>query len=379
MNKSLGLYLHVPFCRSKCTYCDFHSAVAKPEVQGAYVDALIALADSMRPQAADYAVDTVYFGGGTPSVLAAEAFSRLMAAVRRYPLVPHAEITAEANPAPLSPDLLRVWRAEGVNRISLGMQSAVDEELKRIGRRHSRDDLQTAVAAARAVGIENISLDLMLGLPGQTLASMHTSLSAALALSPTHLSVYCLKLEEGTALERMVESGKVTLPDDDAVAEMYLDCAARLVREGFEHYEISNFALPGCRSRHNMRYWQRKEYLGLGPAAHSFFGGERFFFPADTPGFIAAASENRLCRVVDDPADPIEETLMLSLRLSDGLDLAAFAALTDAETAARIEKVLERFVPTGHVCKSAAGYALTAEGMLVSNTVLTELLLALEA
>ena len=377
MNKSLGLYFHIPFCRSRCAYCDFHSAVAKPDAQAEYVNALIAATERMRPKAADYTVDTVYFGGGTPSVLAAEQFSRLMASVRRYPLVSDAELTAEANPAPLDPGLLRVWQAEGINRVSFGMQSAVDGELKIIGRRHRRDDMAAAVSAARAAGIENISLDLMLGLPGQTAESARISLETALSLNPTHLSVYCLKLEDGTALARMVDAGRVTLPDDEEVAELYLACAETLVRRGFEHYEISNFARPGYRSRHNMRYWQRAEYLGFGPAAHSFFGGDRFYFPADTQCFVDSVRVGRLNQIADDPADPIEETLILALRLADGLDLAAFAALAGQETAEKIGACLEKFTQSGHARRTARGFALTAEGWLVSNSILSDLLLLL--
>ncbi len=377
MNKPLGLYFHVPFCRSKCTYCDFYSYIARPEAHRRYVDALVRTAEKLRPMAEEYRVDTVYFGGGTPSVLDAAEFGRVMGAARMFALADDAEITAEANPAPLDPALLRAWRAEGVNRVSIGMQSAVDGELKLIGRRHKNADLSDAVRAARDAGIENISLDLMLGLPGQTAESAKISLETALSLRPTHLSVYCLKLEEGTALAKMVESGRVALPDDEAVADLYLACAARLTSEGFEHYEISNFALPGCRSRHNMRYWQRSDYLGIGAAAHSFFNGTRRYFPADTAAFLDLADGSGIGWETDDPADPIEETLILALRTADGLDLAAFSALAGEATAEKIGKSLETFTKSGHARRTAQGYALTAEGWLVSNAILSDLLLLL--
>ena len=377
MNKALGLYFHIPFCRSKCTYCDFYSFAAKPDVQAEYAVALAQVADTLRPRAQGYTVDTVYFGGGTPSVLAPEAFASVMDAAKRSAIAEGAEITTEANPAPLDPNLLPFWRKMGVNRLSFGMQSAIDEELRIIGRRHRAEDLAVAVGAAKSCGIDNISLDLMLGLPGQTAESVAASLSAALALAPTHLSVYCLKLEEGTTLARMVESGRVSLPDDEAVAEWYLTTAETLVREGFEHYEISNFALPGYRSRHNMRYWQRAEYLGFGPAAHSFFAEERRYFAADIQAFVQNAHMGTLDWILDDPADPIEETLILSLRTADGLDLAALATLTGEQTAAQIGQDLARLIPGGHVRQTAAGYALTAQGMLVSNTILSDLLLRL--
>lgn len=377
MNKPLGLYFHIPFCRSKCTYCDFYSYIARPEVHSRYVDALVRTAEKLRPLAAEYRVDTVYFGGGTPSVLDAAEFGRVMSAVRAFSPADGAEITAEANPAPLDPALLRAWQAEGVNRVSMGMQSAVDGELKLIGRRHRNADIADAVRAVRDAGIENISLDLMLGLPGQTAESAKISLETALSLRPTHLSVYCLKLEEGTALAKMVETGRVTLPDDDAIAELYLSCAARLAAEGFEHYEISNFALPGCRSRHNMRYWQRSDYLGIGAAAHSFFGGTRRYFPADTAAFLDLADGSAIGWETDDPADPTEETLILALRTADGLDLAAFSALAGEATAEQIGEALEKFTKSGHARRTAQGYALTAEGWLVSNAILSDLLLLL--
>ena len=377
MNKPLGLYFHVPFCRSKCTYCDFYSYIARPEAHHRYVDALVRTAEKLRPLAEECRVDTVYFGGGTPSVLDAAEFGRVMGAARAFALADDAEVTAEANPAPLDPSLLRAWRGVGVNRVSIGMQSAVDGELKLIGRRHKNADLADAVRAARDAGIENISLDLMLGLPGQTAESAKISLETALSLRPMHLSVYCLKLEEGTALARMVESGRVSLPDDEAVADLYLACAARLAAEGFEHYEISNFALPGCRSRHNMRYWQRSEYLGIGAAAHSFFGGTRRYFPADTAAFLDLADGSGIGWETDDPADPIEETLILALRTADGLDLAAFSALAGKTTAEKIGKSLEMFTKSGHARRTAQGYALTAEGWLVSNAILSDLLLLL--
>ncbi len=377
MNKPLGLYFHIPFCRSKCTYCDFYSYIARPEAHSRYVDALVRTAEKLRPLAEEYRVDTVYFGGGTPSILDAAEFGRVMSAVRAFSPADGAEITAEANPAPLDPALLRAWQAEGVNRVSMGMQSAVDGELKLIGRRHRNADIADAVRAVRDAGIENISLDLMLGLPGQTAESAKISLETALSLRPMHLSVYCLKLEEGTALARMVESGRVTLPDDDAVAELYLSCAARLAAEGFEHYEISNFALPGCRSRHNMRYWQRSDYLGIGAAAHSFFGGTRRYFPADTATFLDLADGSGIGWETDDPADPIEETMILALRTADGLDLAAFSALAGETTTKKIGEALEKFTKSGHARRTAQGYALTAEGWLVSNAILSDLLLLL--
>ena len=219
-DKTLGLYFHIPFCRTKCAYCDFYSGTAPEAAQAAYVEALEAAARKLLPLAAGYAVESVYVGGGTPSVLPTPLFARVLAAAHRFAVARGAEITAEANPAPFPAELPAAWRRAGVNRLSLGMQSAVDAELRAVGRRHDFADVAAAVSAARAAGIENVSLDLMLGLPGQTMESALFSLGRALSLNPAHLSVYCLKLESGTPLARLVAAGRVRLPDDELVAEM---------------------------------------------------------------------------------------------------------------------------------------------------------------
>lgn len=376
--KTLGLYFHIPFCRSKCAYCDFYSRPAPEQTQAAYVGALEAEAEKLLPLAEGYAVESVYVGGGTPSMLPPELFARVLAAAKRFSVSENAEITAEANPAPLPPELFSLWRRAGVNRLSLGMQSAVEAELRAVGRRHTFADVSAAVSAARAAGLENVSLDLMLGLPGQSMESALLSLDRALSLKPEHLSVYCLKLEDGTPLARLAAAGRVTLPDDELVAEAYLACCERLAAEGLAQYEISNFARPGFSSRHNLRYWRRGEYLGIGAAAHSFFGGRRRFFPPDAAAFAALAAEKGIGWTDDEPSDAAEEALILSLRMAGGCSLAEMERLAGGRAAREIGKRLGRLTESGHALKTPAGYALTPRGMLVSNAILSDLLLALE-
>lgn len=376
--KTLGLYFHIPFCRSKCAYCDFYSRPAPEAAQADYVEALEAAAEKLLPLVEGYAVESVYVGGGTPSMLPAPLFARVLATAKRFAVSENAEITAEANPAPLPPELFSQWRRAGVNRLSLGMQSALDAELRAVGRRHGFTDVAAAVSAARAAGIENVSLDLMLGLPGQTIKSALFSLDRALSLWPEHMSVYCLKLEDGTPLARRAARGRVELPDDDLVAEMYLACCERLAAEGLRQYEISNFAREGFRSRHNLRYWRLGEYLGVGAAAHSFFGGRRRFFPPDAAAFAALAAGEDIGWTDDEPSDAAEEALILSLRTADGYSSAEMERLAGARAAREIGKKLGRFAESGHALQTPSGFALTPKGMLVSNAILSDLLLCLE-
>ena len=273
--RSLGLYIHIPFCKAKCIYCDFYSLPRAEGQMDAYVSALTAQLAAWRERTADCTVDTVYFGGGTPSYLGPDRLCRLLDAVfQSYRVAPGAEITLEANPDSAQDiSALRQLHDAGFDRLSLGMQSADDAELRRIGRVHTHAQTVRAVENARAAGFDNLSLDLIYGLPEQTMTRWQANLDAALALAPEHLSCYGLKVEEGTPLFARRE--RFTLPDDDTQADMYLSAVGLLARRGYEQYEISNFCRPGRASRHNSRYWTLAEYLGFGPGAHSDFGGER--------------------------------------------------------------------------------------------------------
>ena len=285
-NAPLGLYIHIPFCRQKCAYCDFYSLPHSEEKMDAYTAALLRHIEEVAPRTAAHRVDTVYFGGGTPSYLGSERLTKLLRTIRkRCPVTRDAEITLEANPdSACDVKALRALRRAGFNRISLGVQSADDELLRAIGRIHTFAQVQQAVAAVRKAGFKNLSMDLIYGLPGQTMQQWEDTLSSVIALAPEHISCYGLKLEPGTPLyDRRLEE---SFPDDDAQADMYLYTVTALAQNGYEQYEISNFAKPGYESRHNLKYWRMQEYAGFGPGAHSDFGGVRYAYVRDLDAYI---------------------------------------------------------------------------------------------
>lgn len=331
----------------------------------AYCAALARRLEAWSERAADCTVDTVYFGGGTPSYLGAARLCALLETIlRRYRVAPDAEITLEANPdSARESEPLRTLRRAGFNRLSLGMQSADDAELKTIGRIHTHADTVRAVEAARAAGFENLSLDLIYGLPDQSPARWDANLTAVLALAPEHLSCYGLKVEEGTPLH--ARRGEYSLPDDDAQADAYLHAVERLAREGYAQYEISNFCRAGYPSRHNSRYWAMEEYLGFGPGAASDFGGVRFTAARDLTAFLAG-DDPLSERSVPTPREREGERIMLSLRTARGL--AAESLCADARA------VLASLVPHGLAVCEDGRFRLTPRGFLVSNSIIVQVL-----
>lgn len=369
--KPLGIYVHIPFCKSKCEYCDFYSLGGSRD-RRTTDQYLQALADHIRETgrlAPDYTVDTVYFGGGTPSFFGAENLEKILDELqKRFHFGADPEITLEANPDSAQDiSALRQLHDAGFDRLSLGMQSADDAELRRIGRVHTHAQTVRAVENARAAGFDNLSLDLIYGLPEQTMTRWQANLDAALALAPEHLSCYGLKVEEGTPLFARRE--RFTLPDDDAQADMYLSAVRLLARQGYEQYEISNFCRPGRASRHNSRYWTLAEYLGFGPGAHSDFGGERFALARDLDAYLAGHIVYSECSA---PSARERETerVMLALRTTRGV-----AADTLPEAARRILRNCEAH---GLAHLSGGFYALTPRGFLVSNAILVDLLETME-
>lgn len=367
--RPLGLYLHIPFCKAKCIYCDFYSLPRAEGQMDAYVSALTAQLAAWRERTADCTVDTVYFGGGTPSYLGPDRLRRLLDAVfQSYRVAPGAEITLEANPDSAQDiSALRQLHDAGFDRLSLGMQSADDAELRRIGRVHTHAQTVRAVENARAAGFDNLSLDLIYGLPEQTMTRWQANLDAALALAPEHLSCYGLKVEEGTPL--FAQRERFTLPDDDTQADMYLSVVGLLARRGYEQYEISNFCRPGRASRHNSRYWTLAEYLGFGPGAHSDFGGERFALAHDLDAYLAGHTVYSE-RSAPSARERETERVMLALRTTRGV-----AADTLPEAARRI---LWNCEAHGLAHLSGGFYALTPRGFLVSNAILVDLLETME-
>ena len=362
--RPLGLYIHIPFCRSKCAYCDFYSLAQSEEHMDAYVSALGSSMRAAAPRAAGYTADTVYFGGGTPGLLGAPRLAALLQmAAECFSIAPGAEITFEANPeSARDANALRTLRGAGFNRVSLGMQSADDAELRAIGRAHTARDTEAAVDAARRAGFDNLSLDLIYGLPGQTCARWRKSLAAAVALAPEHLSCYALKVEPGTPL--YAQKDAAALPDDDAQADMYLYAAEALAASGYEQYEISNFALPGRVSRHNLKYWTLSEYLGFGPGAHSDFGGRRFAVGRDLGAFLAGNDVHSEDAVIA-PRERAAERVMLGLRTAHGI-----AAEELNLPFGGAEAVLRECAAHGLAAQNAGRWRLTARGFLVSNAII---------
>jgi len=377
--KRLGLYIHIPFCKQKCVYCDFYSLPHTESRMDAYTAALCAHLTETAPFAAGYRVDTVYFGGGTPSYLGVKRLEKILKVIqKKYRVEREAEITLEANPDSAGDwRALRALRRCGFNRISLGMQSADDKELHAIGRIHTMEQVHAAVEAVRKAKLKNLSLDLIYGLPDQTMERWQENLAAAVALDPEHLSCYGLKVEEGTPLFAVRETAG--LPGDEEQAEMYLYAVEFLRRHGYEQYEISNFAKPGFASRHNLKYWTLQEYAGFGPGAHSDFGGVRYAYARDLEGYLRGVTEHTPMLSENERIPPLDrdtEWVMLGLRTVRGLEPAVFER--------RFRRRFSCFLPFLTACE-AAGYAvqeegrwhLTPKGFLVSNQVIGGMLDAL--
>ena len=368
---ALGLYIHIPFCKAKCAYCDFYSLAHSEEKMDAYMAALLRHLEEVAPRAAGMQVDTVYFGGGTPSYLGAARLCRILQTVlRRYDVARDAEITLEANPDSAGDwKELRKLRRAGFNRLSLGVQSTDDALLRRIGRVHTYEQVQQAVMAARKATFTNLSLDLIYGLPGQTMEDWQRTLADAVALGPEHLSCYGLKLEEGTPLWQQRQT--LTLPDDDAQADLYLYTVAALGEMGYEQYEISNFAKSGKESRHNLKYWRMEEYAGFGPGAHSDFGGVRYGYVRDIDSYIAGRlvlSESE----TDSTLARDYEYVMLSLRTAAGIDRQTFEKRY-RQRFQPMETLFEQYEKAGLASRTEGGWRLTPKGFLVSNSIIAAL------
>ena len=371
----MGIYIHVPFCLSKCHYCDFCSVQRADEAtREQYVIRLceeIALfADRIGENGDIPVADTVYLGGGTPSLLSPEQIGRILETVdRRFGIDSNAEITIETNPKSVDQSKLRDIRASGVNRLSIGMQSVHDNELKALGRIHSFADFKTTLSDARDAGFENISADLMCGIPLQTRESFVCSVETLASLDPEHISCYALTVEDGTNFDRRRDS--LVLPDEDTVADMYADMAEILKIHGYSRYEISNFSKPGRESRHNLKYWMTDSYLGFGPAAHSYFGGKRFAHSRDIDAYLRG--ESIIIDVEDISLKTAEnEYVMLGMRLARGIDRRDFKRRFEGELLEELPAIL-KYAPE-YVSIDADRVAFTEKGMMVSNFILSDIL-----
>nr|WP_317412657.1 radical SAM family heme chaperone HemW [uncultured Solibaculum sp.] len=361
----IGLYLHIPFCLRKCPYCDFYSLPAQENILDSYVDALrkyiLAWGERLKRRA-----DTCYFGGGTPSLLGAGRIAALLHEAKEAFGLKDAEITVEVNPATVDQkDLADLYQC-GVNRLSIGLQSGIEGELRGLGRLHSAEQAAKTVSWARQTGFKNLSLDLMIATPNQTITSLTRSIDFCISLNPEHISAYLLKIEPDTAFGKRPPTG---LPDEELERELYLTACKQLEEKGLLQYEISNFARPGKESQHNLKYWDGQEYLGLGPSAHSFLNGRRFYYPRDLSSFLAGAVPKE-----DGTGGDFEEYAMLRLRLADGLRETAVRKRFGCGIPEAMKSTAKKLAAGGLIHLLPDGFALTREGMLVSNAVIAALL-----
>ena len=370
-----GVYIHIPFCIKKCSYCDFVSVVADTQTQ---MDYFHALACEIRAFGAKYPktqVETVFFGGGTPSCAPPGCLEEILLVLRRNFEVQHdAEITLEANPGTVSEEQLSNYCKAGFNRISFGLQSNDDRILKRIGRIHSRRDFCTSFKIARRAGFQNINVDLMYALPGQQHSDVLSSVDEVCALRPEHISAYALHLEQGTPLYAEWENDARDFPDEDLDREMDHALCARLVRNGYQQYEISNFALPGYACRHNLKYWNLKEYIGFGAAAHSCYRKTRYANTSDVRAYILKKGKARAEDVqVITPQEYEQEFLMLKLRLTEGFSLREYAETFQEDFQKRYAVQLETLLKNDLLAVRDDRVFLTRKGLDLQNTVLVML------
>ncbi len=363
MTKPIGLYLHIPFCNGKCPYCDFYSVSLENETVTAYVDSLCREIDK-----ANGVYDTVYFGGGTPSLIGAENISKILSHINR---TSDCEVTLECNPSDTGSEFstfdFSLVAKSGVNRISMGLQSANDNERKILGRRGGCEDVKRAIERAKKAGIDNISLDLMLAIPNQTAESLKKSVEFCKNSGAKHISAYILKIEENTPFYKIKNT--LSLPDEDETCDLYLEAVSLLEKAGYKQYEISNFSLEGFESRHNLKYWRSEEYLGIGAAAHSFVNGKRFYYERSIDGFINGNEP-----IYDGEGGDEEEFIMLALRLCEGLNFNKFKKNFGHPLPEKTLKKALELQKHGLVAVDDNGISITANGFLVSNSIISALI-----
>jgi len=371
-----GIYIHIPFCKQRCTYCDFYTEVA-PQFIPTYIDSLIKELQFRKDYLNNAPIDTIYFGGGTPSILNYEQFKAIFDVIYKlFTIADHAEITFEANPDDLTLEFLTSMQALPFNRLSLGIQSFDDMDLKRINRRHTSMQAVKAVKDAQAAGFDNISIDLIYGLPFQTTTSWERQLDMALKLNIQHLSAYGLTYEEGTVLWKQREKGEIESVDEVEMNRMYLLLLDKVKEKGFEAYEISNFALPGFRSRHNSSYWKQEPYLGVGPSAHSYDLISRQWNVSSIKEYIKAIDTNSglFEREILSLYDRYNDFVMVSLRTSDGLDFEYMRKEFGSELAEYCLINIKSFMDSEKVYNSDGKLRLSTKGIQISNLILIQLM-----
>lgn len=364
-----GLYIHIPFCVSKCLYCDF---VSKPNCENKFDDYISAVLSEAKEYKGER-IDSVFIGGGTPTILSAYQIERLLDGINKaFDIDTAAEITCESNPGTLNSEKVSALAAGGVNRMSVGVQSFNDDELNIIGRIHNADEAYNTVCEIKSHGIRNINIDLMTALPNQTPKSLAHTLSKAIELPITHISAYSLIIEEGTPLEREYLSGRLIIPDEDTDRQMYHDTVGFLKQNGFNQYEISNFSKDGFQCRHNLKYWDCCEYIGLGAAAHSYIGNKRFSNSPDTEEYM---TNNKREYTELSQNDIISEFMMLGLRKTNGISAFEFKNRFGIDIQKVFQKQINRFISLGLMERTGGNYHLTERGIDVSNSVMCEFIL----
>ena len=368
-----GVYLHIPFCKSRCSYCDFATDVFKSEkIVESYVDSIVKEISNFKFQIPKFKteVDTIYFGGGTPSLLSPKQLEKILNAVhKKFAVAENSEITMEMNPATMTFETVCEYQDLGVNRASFGAQTFDDLELKRLGRRHTADDVRETIELLRNAGFTNISFDLIAGLPRQTIKDWERNLTEALKLNPEHLSLYLLEIHEGTPLAEQIRSKRQPQPDEDLSAEMYELLIEKTSAKNYAQYEISNFSLPGFESRHNSKYWTLDPVYGFGVSAHSFDGEERYSNERDTAKYVAIIDENSSAEVTREKTDLASEFVFLGLRLSKGVDLENYKQCFGTDLREKYVEDLRRLEDYELIEFDKNNLKLTAKGMLYSNEV----------
>lgn len=389
MKKEFGLYIHIPFCRQKCFYCDFPSFAGREKKIDRYLQALeqefallrqrVHSKDNVKDTERKFAPRTIYIGGGTPTALNAHQLEKLLEIVQKYVTVAKAEeFTVEMNPGTVDREKLLLLQQAGINRLSVGVQSFDDHCLQKIGRIHTAQEAADTIELAHNLGFGNISLDLIYGLPQQDREILTQSVERALTLPVQHISIYGLQLEEGTAFQRMADMGKLHLPTDELVEAMYDYIVEKLPEAGYQRYEISNYALPGYESKHNLSYWQDVDYLGLGSGAHSYWQGTRYENPRGIDDYISALEAGRLPATLEEQVDRqahMEEYCFLGLRTAAGIDKNLFQQKFGVDLLTVYGRTIEKLVAQDLLQHTARGIALTPLGMKYGNQVFAEFLL----
>jgi len=362
--RNIGVYIHIPFCKGKCPYCDFYSVRCDADLEMAYTNAVIKCINNHKGIKAD----TLYIGGGTPSCINSKNLTDMITTARKsFDINDSAEITVECNPSNDLHSLLPMLADVGVNRISMGLQSAVFQERQSLGRKAQPKDVQNSIETAHAVGIDNISLDLMLGVPNQTQGSLEQSIKFCTNSGATHISAYILKIEENTHFYKIKD--KLNLPNEDETASLYLHACQQLEESGFAQYEISNFAKQGKESKHNLKYWNSNEYLGIGASAHSFLKGKRFYYDRDLNSFINGANS-----IQDGTGGDFEEYVMMRLRLTQGLQNEEVQQRFGYAIPENMQNRANQLEKHGLTVCDDTGIRLTKNGFLLSNSVISDLL-----